>query len=471
MAFIIAVAVTVAIVWAIPLICWGRLVAGALAALVVGTLWGHPFFHVNLGPLPVTLDRVLLMGVLLVALVSQRWGWAQAKPLSKGDLLLGLFLGTLLIATFTHDWTSHQYRPVSYLVFWYLMPAMLYWIMRRAVWREREVGWVLTALSGLAVYLAATAVAEVCGWTGLVVPRYITSDKFSEFLGRGRGPLLNPVGNGLFITAGLIGLLLACFRAERGPNRLALSGAVASCLAGLYATLTRSVWMGASAGMALVVWQVCPPRVARYVLIGATIVGSCGVWSKWQNLTAFKRDKNVSVAEMSQSAELRPVLAAVAWRMFLDRPILGCGLGQYKSADREYYSERWDDLPASAARPYHQHNVFLALLTETGLVGAVIMMGLLVTWIGQAWRLWRDVERPTRVRHFGLLGLAVIVAYLINGMFHDVSVIPMVHALLFMLAGAIRGLAVSVEGPTVGPRLDKSGPERRNLRLPALASR
>ena len=39
------------------------------------------------------------------------------------------------------------------------------------------------------------------------------------------------------------------------------------------------------------------------------------------------------------------------------------------------------------------------------------------------------------LRIIGLLSLAILMSYLVNGMFHDVSIIPMVGSLFYFFAG------------------------------------
>ena len=95
----------------------------------------------------------------------------------------------------------------------------------------------------------------------------------------------------------------------------------------------------------------------------------------------FKRDQALTAQETAESAKLRPILAAVAWHMFCDRPLWGCGFGQYPERSIEYLSDRSIDLPLEKARPFVQHNVLLALLTETGLAGMGLFVVLLGTWL------------------------------------------------------------------------------------------
>jgi O-antigen ligase len=154
------------------------------------------------------------------------------------------------------------------------------------------------------------------------------------------------------------------------------------------------------------------------------------------------------------------VLATVAWKMFLDRPLLGCGFEQYKKFDVKYLRDPRSSLPLEKARPYFQHKVFLGLLTETGLLGAGVFVALMVYWFRDAWALWR--RQKAEQRQLGIVCLALGITYITNGMLHDPTVIPMVHMLLFALAGMCRGLVASESSSGRAdsrrqPRIDRMG--------------
>ena len=133
-------------------------------------------------------------------------------------------------------------------------------------------------------------------------------------------------------------------------------------------------------------------------------------------------------------------MAVVAWQMFLDRPLFGCGYSQYKTEHLNYVSDRSTNLPLERARGYIPHNVAFSLLTETGLIGFGLFAAMLAYWARDAWRLWREASLPLWARQQGLLLLVALGVYLINGMFHDVSVVPMANMTLFFLAGITAGL-------------------------------
>jgi O-antigen ligase len=310
---------------------------------------------------------------------------------------------------------------------------------------ERGARWVFISLAAFGVYLCLTAVAETQGMWSLVLPKYIASSTFKEFYGRGRGPLLNPVANGMVMSLGLCAALMAWPRLARRGKFLLLA-LVPVFAYGVYCTLTRTAWIGAVLALLIVVALSIPRAWRAAVISGALLVSAVTVSLTWENLLAFKRDKELSVADMAESAKLRPILATVAWHMFLDRPLLGCGYGQYPIESRAYLADRDTELQLEKARPYVQHNVVLGLLTETGLVGAGLFVALLASWTQAAWRVWRGDGRLW-ARQIGLLFLAFMGAYLPNAMMHDVSLIPMVNMLLFFLAGTVVGLVTSLDRP------------------------
>ncbi len=438
---ILLIVATLGLIWGVILIQRGGLIGGCLATLAAGSCLGHPFFHISV----LTLDRALFLIVGVLYVGFRRMMLVQPKPLSKPDIVLAAFLSVLLLSTFSHNWRLDGAQPAATLLFFYLMPVGLYWVARQAPLSEKHILWVFGFLSLLGVYLSLTAMAEVKGWWFLVFPKYIGSPEHVEFFGRARGPYLNPIGNGIYLCACLAGQLMWWPRANRA-GKVAIAGlAVFTCLAA-YFTLTRSVWMGAAAMLLTLAALTVPRRFRLGLLVAVLLLGASVVVSRWDHLVAFKRDKHVSASEMAESANLRPILAAYAWEMFRDRPFAGCGFGQYRQVNVDYQSRRSFDVPMEKAKQYVQHNVFLSLLTETGLMGVTLFVLLLGFWLGDGWRLWNQRAAPLWKRQQGLLSLLVLIAYLPNGMFHEVSIISMINMLVFFVAGTTRGLVLASRG-------------------------
>jgi O-antigen ligase len=430
------------LVWAGILYLRGGLLGGLLAVMLAGVCFSVPFFKLPLGALPLTVDRVLLVVLVGQYILFRRWGLADPKPVGKPEIVLGLFTAWMVVSTFRGDWTASDYQPVSWLIIYYLMPFAVYWIARQTPMNERSGLAILACLSLFGVYLAATALAEYFQAWSLVFPRYIVttaSENKLEFIGRGRGPLLTPIGNGILLTICLGATLMWWPRLGR-PRQLLLVPVVTLILAGLYVSLTRSVWMSGLLAIALCVGLPMPRNWRWPVLGGGLLVAVVLAATQWENLVTFKRDRNLSAEQTADSVYLRPVLARLSWNMFLDHPLFGCGYTQYKIEHLDYTADRSTDLPLAKGRGYIPHNVVFSLLTETGLVGLGLFLAAVAMWGLDAWRLWRTQSARLWSRQIGLLFLVALGAYFVNGMFHDASAVPMANMTLFFLAGVTAAL-------------------------------
>ena len=420
----------VAFVWVAVAVRHGGLILGCLLVIATGSCLGHPFFHLSV----LTLDRALCIALCGLYLIYRHVGRTDAKPLTLADGLLFVFLAVLLCSTFSHDWRLDHAQPASRLLLLYLMPAAIYWVARQSPLTDRQVRWTMAGLAAFACYLSVTALAEIGQQHRWIVPKYIVTSEFREFLGRGRGPFLNPVANGLFMTTGLGCLLMMWPRLSRaGRSLLILTALVIG--AGTFATLTRCVWLGTSLALMLIVVVNLPARQRWGALVLTTCLAVVGLSVGWKTLLNFKRDTHLSAAETAESAQLRPMLAAVGWQMFCDHPLMGVGLGQYTHRNDEYIAARTIDWPLDRVRPYHQHNVILSLMSETGLLGTLPFVVLLSCWSRSAWQLWKSPTLSLETRQLGLVFLVSLISYLVSGMFQDVALIPMANLLLFFLAG------------------------------------
>ena len=221
-------------------------------------------------------------------------------------------------------------------------------------------------------------------------------------------------------------------------SRVILVAVVVVYFAGIYCTLTRVVWLAAGIGTLAALVVALPRRQGLTFLAAAALLGCALLAAKWNDLNAFKRDRYVSVAEMSQSATLRPVLAYIALQMYVEHPIAGCGYHQYADSSRYYLGDRSTHLRLERGRGFVQHNVFLSLLVETGMIGAGLFLLWLMVVTAAGWQLWCSPTNHLAYRQTGLMVVLMVMSYAIMGMFHDLALIPMVNTLLFFMAGVLR---------------------------------
>ncbi len=427
--FVIAAVLVWALLW---MRHWG-LARFAPWVLVCGTFLGPPFYSYD-GPMQVSLDRVMWLGLTGAFAIGLILRAESLRAFTRLDGLLLAWCGWVLITGIAHGEAPTGISPLARWIVYFLFPLGLYAVLKNVVWQSATWRYFSNLLIGIGVYLALIALLETRGWHGLVFPRFIVDPKYAEFFGRGRGPLLNPVGTGMLINLALAACLIAWPRRSRvGKWLTAISSLV--MLAGLYSTLTRSVWMGTAALFGLLLWIYAPRRM-RVLGSAAAIVALLGLLTGLgDSLLALKRDKHLTASAAADSVKLRPILATVAWKMFCDHPLLGVGYGHYLNHNRAYLADRDVDLPLEKAKPYIQHNVFLAQLVDCGLIGLAMMGILLIAWTLLGIQLARDGSAEPERREIGVALLAFLFAYVINGMFHDVSLIEMVHMFLFAMVG------------------------------------
>ena len=446
MELLLALAIPALLVWAITYVRLAGIAGCMLAALLIGTVFGHPFFHVSV----VTFDRLILGGCMSLFAAYQIRRWNQPIRWTNADFAFLFFIAAMLITTMIHPAQGGFTEPASKLLFFFLLPAMAYVIASQITLSPAQLRAAFAGFALLGIYLAATAVAEKMNWQWAIFPRYIASPKYEEFLGRGRGPLLNPAANGILLT-----LALACAAMiamwYKQLRRATVLATLPIYLVGILCTLTRSVWLGCAAAIAGLLFTLLPRYLRIPAAMAALSVASLGTFVDVKELLSFKRDRNVSVEQMRESAQLRPILAMVAWKMFSDHPLLGCGTNQYMDHAKLYLSDRNTELQLQKARPYVQHNMFLAMLVENGLIALIPFCVLLFHWSLWSWELWKREHLAIEYRQLGLVSLCLLASYIINGMFHDVLIFPMINMYVFFIAGCVRNCKLHATSKVPSP--------------------
>jgi O-antigen ligase len=192
---------------------------------------------------------------------------------------------------------------------------------------------------------------------------------------------------------------------------------------------------------------------------------------------------------------MRASFAYVSWQMFLDRPLLGCGFGQFPRAKLPYLSDRSTELHLESIRGYVHHNTFLSVLVEMGLVGLGLFVLIIYRWWRHAWRLASGVaggssdEAASReglalrngsagsawLEAYGVFVVGLLAAWLPQLVFHEMSYTAQDNALVFFAAGLACGLRgrqpVAGGGRTPADRTDEADPAAQQQEPAAVTSR
>jgi O-antigen ligase len=440
MEFVLAIVAFAALAWGLVFARHGSLVVGCVAFIFVGYVFTRDFWQADAGPVPLTLDRLVIAG--LAGLFAWRWwrGRVSLRPLTGADWLGLLLVGYLTIRcalTEPPGSVASGVPPFWRLIATFWMSAALFVIVRNAELDEKHWKWLLAGLSVLGLYLALTGIAEVKQQWWAVFPRFIADPKLGTHFGRARGPMLMSASLGVY--------LVVCFWAawflwqHVGRYwRLVLSTAMLLMCAALYYTYTRSCWLGLVGGMAVIPLLHFPrswrPAVVAGLIIG---VGMGGIFVGGKIVDMGRKDSD---GDAGHSVYQRASFVYVSMRMFRDAPLFGCGFGRFYDKKMPYLADRSQQIELESIRPLDHHNTFLSVLTETGIVGLTLFVAVLVAWGRTAWHLYRDRQSPAWIRNQGLFSLAVLIAYLLNALFHDLTLSPSEQWVLCLVTAFSVGL-------------------------------
>lgn len=465
MPIVVAIFALAAVVWGAICARRGSLVLGCGLLVIVSYALGHEFWNAKVGPLPITLDRLLLLGLLAAFAYQLRFGGLAIRKLTGSDWMLGATLAILAISAFlsgqpeiTNGVTSKWGRLATS----FFLPAVVYVIVRQLDITRREWSRLLFAFVALGIYLAATGVFEAAGHWAFVFPRYISNPNLGIHFGRARGPELNSVSLGMYVTACLLCAGALLLPATRRSHQVAVLLAMPLMALSVLLTYTRSTWIGLTAS-AIVVAAFYIPRQFRWASIfGAGLVGLLVVAMSWGQLLGIKREGTVGDSE--HSVGQRQSFAYVSWKMFCDYPIFGVGFGRFYDKKLPYLSDRSQDFELESLRPLHHHNTLLSVLTETGVVGLAAFVGLFAVWIRAAWKLATCKTSVGWVRAQGILMLAIVVNYLCSAVFHDLTLVPSQQLLLFAFAGITVNLRQCSALNVAAPQLKLWMPPRESVK-------
>jgi O-antigen ligase len=426
---------TAGLIWAALVARRSSLLVGCGALLVVAYALGHEFWNVRVGGLPITLDRLLLAGLLATAAFRWSRGEFAFRRMTGEDWFLIALLGVLGVSAifsgqpeFTDGVTSKWGRLLAS----FILPAVLYALIRQLPIGHRDWSRMLVALVVLGVYLACTAVFEVCHCWSLVLPRYISDPSLGIHFGRARGPELNAVSLGIYLTACCLSTWILLPEARQRWQQLAILLIVPLTVVGVFLTYTRSTWIGLALSSLVVAAFQIPRRWRVPAFGGGAVVVLLLFASSWGNLIDIKREGSAGDAE--HSVDQRESFAYVSWQMFCDHPILGVGFGRFYDQKLPYLSDRRQTVELESIRKLHHHNTLLSVLTETGMVGLAAFVALLVAFVRSGWLLATNPSVPSWVRAQGVLTLALIANYLSSAIFHDLTLLPSQELLLFVFA-------------------------------------
>lgn len=251
----------------------------------------------------------------------------------------------------------------------------------------------------------------------------------------------NDFGEFALFCTGMSWALMVC-RRRGATTYLGALGLVIS-VAGLAVSFSRGAWIGAAA-MVLVACALAP-ALLKPVLAGVSAtsaVSAIGVLLSVPPFPLLVQRLGLGDGGVVNPEDDRPIIFALAWRVFEEQPILGLGPASFPLASRE---------PGAllVLRPYvHAHNVPLHVAAEMGLVGLATLIGvtvagaLVVVRAVVALRVEGRTSRQDRMTVAILAGTLAGVAA--HGVIDVVYTNPYLIALLWLIYGLTMGAATRI---------------------------
>jgi O-antigen ligase len=230
----------------------------------------------------------------------------------------------------------------------------------------------------MGAYLSLTTLFDALHLDALVWPKYILDPSVGTHAGRGRGPFVEAVTNGFAMYVCAVACAVAWWRWHGRANAQRIAAAVAVlCMAGVFMSLERSVWLGAVVGTALGALTIGQAR--RYIPVVVTVL-AVAVGGSLLLVPGFAQQVSQR-ANNQQTIWDRKNMNRAALNMLEARPLLGFGWNTFRAHNRDYFQQA-REYPLGRTADLNLHSTMLTYAVELGLIGFLLWIGALVTGVG-----------------------------------------------------------------------------------------
>jgi hypothetical protein len=202
-----------------------------------------------------------------------------------------------------------------------------------------------------------------------------------------------------------------------GRGRLpvaAMAACAALLLPALALTGSRSIWLylGTLAVLAVLLWRCHRDADSRRLAVAALCLLPGFLVANWLVRLSFAAPPPATapmvtsaerIFDVARGASIRLQLWKEAWDLFLEAPLLGAGTGRF--AWHHFLSLAGLGTVADTRVFNHAHNLFMHLLAETGLAGALAVTGPLAVWAVKLKRARLDLELTWLLALLGVVGI------------------------------------------------------------------
>lgn len=393
--------------------------------------WRQPiplFFTLTIPRLGIVALVLIFFGMLALRRISIRPAW----PIS-GLLLVvaGYFFVSALITGFqTRSVVSVHYR----LIGGYLFPFTLFALMLHAFQSEADFRRLCVFFALLAMYLTFTAWCEQFGAEWLIWPKYIVDPHVGIHWGRVRGPFVMSAAMGLALVYCYYSNLVLARNLRSG--RWLLYVLNVAMLPAIFWTKTRSVWLAFM--VCGLIWAAYSRRRTTRIVSVSALLG-CSLLIAVINMENFLAPDRAKGGLTDTDPILTRIgLAQMSWEIVKQHPLFGLGFGHFRDFAPKFANDPSSPFYAFGSTAM-EHNNVLSIAAETGVLGVVLYLILMIAMVRPSLRIYRRLPRSAPgfiSRDLIVLYWVLAAAYFIDGTFRETSDNPFANTLFFGLSAA-----------------------------------
>jgi len=407
---------------AFSVLAFGSVEEWAQAVLEVGAavllvLWAARLYRQKAEQLVIPQEILPLAGFALVAITQWVFRLTASRYYTRTELqLLALYMIVIFLMSQAYSRTSH-WRGFL----WFLMSlgffVSIFGILQY-VTNAPKMYWVRTLRFG-----------------GLPFGPYVNRNHFAGFAE-------------MMIPVALVPLVLGKVRRER----LFLVGLFALVpIVALLLSASRGGIISLAVQLAVLILLLLVRKVrGRNVMVGGIVVLCAAMMVSWIGVQQILNRFSPQALEVS--VEKRKAMRDDTWRLFLDHPVIGTGLGTFEMVFPPYDS-LYDGKVVN-----HAHNDYLEALAETGLIGGLCCALFLGVILANSMRALEELG-SSFAASLNISGLIACVGILVHSLVDFNLHIP-ANALLFFVSAH---MATARLQPAI-PGVPNHRTERRHIR-------
>jgi hypothetical protein len=289
-----------------------------------------------------------------------------------------------------------------------IAPMFLYLVVRFSSPDQKDIQRLMPVILFIAV---SQSVIGVLSW---VAPEILPKEWLGREGTRTIGSLVNtPIFCATMIFCGLLLLHTSMSQRSRVARTLLYAGFILT-LSLDFLAFSRAGWIGEILVLAGIL-IIYPRFVAGFttaiviisLLFGAVLLTQLSWVIDYANHRLYS-----DAAQVSAYSRLPVVMASI--RMFLQKPILGWGYGNFDLYDRQFHVQI--DGFIGDGRDHASHNFFLTVLAEQGITGLLLFMGPVIYWLSQTVKWYKNIPAVglTNSKLPALLWLSILNQIILN---------------------------------------------------------